>query len=81
MENTIHVSNLSYSTTDESLSNEFSKYGTVVSSDVVNDRNTDESKGYGFIRMSTGDEATNALNILDGIEFEGSKIKLTKAKS
>ncbi len=62
----IYVGNLPYSTDSAQLSQVFSAYGQVVDARVITDRNTGQSKGFGFVEMSTEDEARNAIAGLNG---------------
>lgn len=62
----IYVGNLPYSTDSAQLSQMFSPYGQVVDARVITDRNTGQSKGFGFVEMSTEDEARAAITALNG---------------
>jgi RNA recognition motif-containing protein len=62
----IYVGNLPYSTDSAQLSQIFTAYGQVVDARVITDRNTGQSKGFGFVEMSTEDEARNAIAGLNG---------------
>ena len=62
----LYVGNLSYDTTDKTLSDFFVAYGTVASSQVINDRETGQSRGFGFVEMSTEDEAQKAIGGANG---------------
>jgi RNA recognition motif-containing protein len=62
----IYVGNLPYSTDSAQLQQLFGAYGTVVDARVITDRNTGQSKGFGFVEMSTEDEARNAIAGLNG---------------
>ena len=76
----IYVGNLSYSMNDQTLSEQFSSYGTVDSAKVIVDRDTNRSKGFGFIEMSTEEEAKQAISEMDGVEFDGRAMKVNEAK-
>tara|TARA_Y100001936_G_C16092419_1_gene687660 strand:+ start:3581 stop:3871 length:291 start_codon:yes stop_codon:yes gene_type:complete len=76
----IYVGNLPYSVTNDSLSAHFSSFGTVESAKVIIDRDTDRSKGFGFVEMSTEDEAAEAISSLDGAELEGRQLRVNEAK-
>lgn len=80
MENKLYVGNLPFSITEESLSTQFSKFGTVSSAKVIIDRDTNRSKGFGFVEMSTEGEAQDAISSLDGHELEGRAMKVNLAK-
>ncbi len=76
----LYVGNLSYDTNDTSLEQLFSEYGTVDSAKVIMDRDSGRSKGFGFVEMSSDDEAQAAINALDGQEHGGRNIKVNEAK-
>lgn len=80
MENKIYVGNLPFSVTNESLSSHFEQYGNVSSAKVIVDRDTNRSKGFGFVEMATANEASDAISSLDGAELEGRQIKVNLAK-
>ncbi len=70
----LFVGKLSYNTTNEALLALFTKYGTVVNANVAFDRDTNRSKGFGFVEMEDQEAAQKAINELDGKEFEGRQI-------
>ncbi len=76
----LYVGNLSYQTTDESLSSRFQEFGTVESARVITDRETGRSKGFAFVEMSSDQEAASAVTGLDGQEFEGRNLKVSEAR-
>jgi len=76
----IYVGNLPYSQNDQTLETLFAEYGTVESSKVITDRDTGRSKGFGFVEMSTEDEAQNAIQQLDGTAIDGRNLKVNEAK-
>jgi len=76
----LYVGNLSYSITEEQLQELFSKYGAVASVNIITDRDTGRGKGFGFIEMSSPEEAEKAQEALDGSEFEGRSLKVNEAK-
>jgi RNA recognition motif-containing protein len=76
----IFVAKLSYSTTDEDLRKAFESFGTVSSSRVIIDRETGNSKGFGFVEMPNNSEAMNAIQALNESELNGRKIVVKKAK-
>jgi RNA recognition motif-containing protein len=80
MDNKMYVGNLSYSISEEQLKELFSQYGEVVSVKIITDRETGRSKGFGFIEMSTQEQAETASKNLDGFEVEGRNLKVNKAK-
>jgi len=79
MASKLYVGGLSYSTTSSSLDRYFGQCGTVVSATVVTDRYSGESRGFGFVEMSTADEARKAIAKLDGQPFEGRRLKVSMA--
>lgn len=76
----LYVGNLSYSVTDEDLTNLFSQCGTVESAKVIQDRDSGRSKGFGFVEMSTDQEASDAINKLNGKDHEGRSLKVNEAQ-
>jgi cold-inducible RNA-binding protein len=76
----MYVGNLSYSMTNEGLQELFAPFGTVDSAQVIIDRETNRSKGFGFVEMSNGAEADAAMAALDGKENGGRALKVNEAK-
>jgi len=76
----LYVGSLSYDTTDESLRECFSKAGNVVSAMVVTDRMSGRSRGFGFVEMSTPEEAAKAVETLNGQELDGRTIIVNEAR-
>jgi RNA recognition motif-containing protein len=76
----IYVGNLSYSTTDESLSALFATHGTVTSASVIVDRETGRSRGFGFVEMADESEARAAISALNGQSFEGRDLNVNEAR-
>jgi RNA recognition motif-containing protein len=76
----LFVGGLSFSTTSSQLEDIFSKIGKVISCDVIKDRDTGQSKGFGFIEMENDKEAGEAIEKLNGTELEGKKIVVNVAK-
>ena len=75
----LYVGNLSYNTTEDGLKNLFSEFGTVASSKIIFDRESGNSKGFGFIEMSNDEEATAAIAGANGREFEGRQLRVNEA--
>jgi len=75
----IYVGNLPYSADDAQLQQLFAAYGTVVDARVITDRNTGQSKGFGFVEMSTEDEARNAIAGLNGTMLGNRALRLDEA--
>lgn len=80
MNNKLFVGSLPFSTTDEDLQNAFAEFGTVVSARVITDRDTGRSKGFGFVEMSSEEEAQAAIKGMDGKEFGGRTINVNVAR-
>jgi RNA recognition motif-containing protein len=78
--NKIYVGNLPFSATSEQLNEMFSKFGTVDSAKIVMDRDTGRSKGFGFVEMSTGDEAAAAIEKLNGQDMGGRSLVVNEAR-
>lgn len=76
----MYVGNLSFSVTNIELEELFSKCGTVKSAQVIMDRESGRSKGFGFVEMSSTSEMEEAIEKFDGTDFEGRAIKVNKAK-
>ncbi len=74
------VGKLSFDTTSDSLNALFAQYGTVVSADVATDRDSGRSRGFGFVEMQEDADAKQAIEALDGKEFEGRTIVVNVAK-
>ncbi|HSX17653.1 MAG TPA: RNA-binding protein [Patescibacteria group bacterium] len=80
MASKLYVGKLSYSTTDDTLRTLFAQYGTVVSAQVIKDRDSGQSKGFAFVEMEKDEEAQAAINALDGNDFEGRSIVVNVAR-
>lgn len=80
MSSKIYVGNLSYSTNSAALETAFSAYGTVESAKVITDRDTDRSKGFGFVEMSSPSEAEDAIAALHESDLGGRQINVSVAK-
>jgi len=76
----LYVGNLPYSTTNQELTDMFSKHGTVKSADVIMDRETGRSKGFGFVEMGSDEEAKAAIAALNGNKFSGRPLTVNEAK-
>jgi RNA recognition motif-containing protein len=75
----IYVGNLPYAVNESSLNEIFGPYGSVVSARIITDMNTGRSKGFGFVEMSTAEEAAAAIKELDNAELNGRNIKVNLA--
>lgn len=78
--NKLFVGSLSWSTTEEALKKFFEQFGTVVEVKIVTDRATGRSKGFGFVTMSTEEEAKKAMAEANNQELDGRAIKVDKAQ-
>ena len=76
----IYAGNLSYSTSSEDLWKTFEEFGNVESADVIMDRNTNRSKGFGFVEMSNETEAKAAISALNGKDMDGRALNVSEAK-
>jgi RNA recognition motif-containing protein len=80
MASRLFIGSLSYNVNDDELKELFETVGTVVSATVIKDRDTDRSKGFGFVDMSTDEEAQAAITNLNGKELGGRAIIVNLAK-
>jgi RNA recognition motif-containing protein len=80
MEKKMFVGNLSYNVTSDQLKEAFSEVGTVESANVIMDRQTQRSKGFGFVEMATEEEAKAALETMEGREIDGRPLKVSEAR-
>jgi RNA recognition motif-containing protein len=76
----IYVGNLSYSVSSEDLRTAFEEFGTVDSAEVVMDRNTNRSRGFGFTEMSNDEEAKAAISALNGKDMDGRPLNVSVAR-
>lgn len=76
----IYVSQLSWDTTSESLQELFAAYGEITSANVIKDRETGRSKGFGFVEMSNDAEGQKAIDELNQASFEGRTISVSVAR-
>ncbi|MBU0964364.1 RNA-binding protein [Patescibacteria group bacterium] len=76
----LFVGSLSYNVNDAELQNFFSQAGTVESANVIVDRISGRSRGFGFVEMSSDEEAKTAMETLNGQELDGRKIVVNEAK-
>jgi RNA recognition motif-containing protein len=80
MANKLFIGSLAWTTTDDSLRDFFATAGTVASANVIVDRDTNRSKGFGFVEMSTDEEAKAAIDQLNGKELDGRAIVVNEAR-
>jgi RNA recognition motif-containing protein len=76
----IYISNLSFSTESESLQKLFAEYGEVTSANIITDRETGRSRGFGFVEMPNEAEAQKAIDELNNTDFEGKTITVNIAR-
>lgn len=76
----LYIGNLSYSTTEEEINQLISEYGTADSIQLIKDRHTGQSKGFGFIEMNDNSEADAAIKGLNETNFKGRKLKINQAQ-
>lgn len=80
MANKLYVGGLSFDTTEDSLGAAFAQAGTVVSVTIIIDKFSGRPKGFGFVEMSSDEEAKKAIELLDGKELDGRTIKVNEAR-
>lgn len=80
MSQKIYVGNLGYSIENAMLEDKFAEFGTVSSAKVIMDRETNRSKGFAFVEMSSSAEAARAIAGLNGLEFGGRVMNVSEAK-
>jgi RNA recognition motif-containing protein len=76
----LFVGSLAWTTDDDSLKKFFETVGTVTSANVITDRETNRSRGFGFVEMSSDEEAKKAIDELNGKELDGRPIVVSEAK-
>lgn len=81
MKKKLYIGNLNYDTTEESLEETFEEAGTVESCDIITDKRTGKSKGFGFVEMSSEEEAEKAKDMFNDSEIDGRSVKVDEAKS
>ena len=80
MSTNLYVGNLSYSVDSDKLSEMFSKVGKVVSAQVISDRYSGRSRGFGFVEMGSEEEAKKAIDELNGKEIDGRVLAVNEAR-
>ena len=80
MNRKLYVGGLPFSVTDEQLEEIFAQHGTVESARVISDRFTGKSRGFGFVELSSEEEAQKAMDALDGTQLEGRTITVNEAR-
>ncbi len=80
MKNKLYIGNLDYGITSDQLEELFAQAGQVVSASVVTDRDTGRSRGFGFVEMSTEEEAQKAIEMFNGKDFQGRALVVNEAR-
>ena len=80
MSKKLYVGNLSFRTTSSDLDQLFSQYGSVISAQVLEDRETQRSRGFGFVEMESDEQALSAIESLHDREFQGRRLTVNEAK-
>ena len=80
MSNKLFVGNLSFNTTENDLNDAFAAFGTVTEANLMMDRSTGRPRGFGFVTMSTPEEAQKAIEALNGKEMDGRALTVNIAK-
>jgi RNA recognition motif-containing protein len=77
----LYVGNLPFSATEESLKEAFLQFGTVESVTIITDKDSGQSKGFGFLELGTPQEATSAITKMNGSEMDGRTLKVSEAQA
>lgn len=80
MSSKLYVGNLSYDTTEDGLKKLFSEAGEVTSATVITDKMSGRSKGFGFVEMASDEDAKKAVEMFNGYELDGRKLKVDLAR-
>lgn len=80
MSNNIYVGNLTFNTTSDDLERLFAAHGEVTRAQVISDRDTGRSRGFGFVEMASADEAKAAIDALNGSNVDGRDLTVNVAK-
>jgi cold-inducible RNA-binding protein len=80
MSNKLFVGNLSFNTTENDLNDAFAAHGTVTETNLMMDRETGRPRGFGFVTMSSADEANKAIEALNGKDMDGRALTVNVAK-
>ena len=80
MATNIYVGNLSFSTDTNDLERLFAEHGEVTKAQVITDRDTGRSRGFGFVEMASSDDAQKAISSLNGANIEGRSLKVNIAQ-
>lgn len=80
MSTKLYVGGISYRSTEDALAEAFGQAGSVVSAKIITDRMTGRSRGFGFVEMSTPEEATRAIDMWNGKELDGRTLTVNEAR-
>lgn len=80
MSTNIYVGNLSFNTSSDELEKLFAEYGEVADAQVITDRETGRSRGFGFVEMGSTEAAESAISALNGTDVDGRQLKVNVAK-
>ncbi|MBQ0039268.1 MAG: RNA-binding protein [Treponema sp.] len=80
MSKRIYIGNLSFTTNEETITNLFSAYGEVISATIIKDRDTSQSKGFGFVEMDDEADCEGAISRLNGKEVDGRRVRVNYAE-
>lgn len=80
MSTNLYVGNLTFGTTNADLENMFAEFGSVERAQVITDRDTGRSRGFGFVEMASSEEAEKAISSLDGKSVDGRQLTVNVAK-
>ena len=80
MSNKLFIGGLAWATDDHSLRTAFEQFGTVTDAKVITDRETGRSRGFGFVTLSSSDEAQRAIAEMDGKELDGRAVRVNVAQ-
>jgi RNA recognition motif-containing protein len=80
MSTKLYVGNLSFNTSTQDLEQMFAEFGTVQSTNIIEDRETGRSRGFAFVEMSSKEEGQNAISALNGKEIDGRSLTVNEAK-
>ena len=76
----LYVGNISWDTSEQDLEDLFGEVGTVQSANIITDRDTGRSRGFGFVELSSQEEGQKAIEQFDGSEVDGRNLKVNEAK-
>lgn len=76
----IYVGNLSYKSSERTIQEAFEEFGSVVKANIITDRETGRSKGFGFVEMSNDEEGQRAIEEMDGRDLDGRNLKVNEAR-